>query len=76
MFLTISFTIGVRDYTLNGVYSIRPEEGEPLVWNITTQDEQDWKTLESLGEEPYTSGDSDQDWQLDLRLASDIEVTP
>ena len=46
-----------------------------MVFNLSTWDENTWETLKSLGCEPYTGGDGEQDWDLDLSLADGIEFS-
>ena len=71
--ICLSFSIGVRDYTLDNL-SIIHSDGD-MVFSLSTWDEDTWATLESLGCEPYTGGDGEQDWEIDLSLADGIEFS-
>ena len=71
--LCLIFPIGVRDYTLDNLSIISSDGG--MIFNLSTWDEDAWETLKSLDCEPFTGGDGEQDWELDLSLADNIEFS-
>ena len=71
--LCLSFSIGLRDYTLDNISIIYSDGG--MIFNLSTWDEDTWEILKSLDCEPFTGGDGEQDWEIDLSLADNIEFS-